>query len=624
MEFTSPMGQGLTAEQGTGAESAPASEEWLPETAVAQAAEFEKALEKALGTGSAPVAKRPAGRAMVRRTADHMGKKRRNAMAKRTSSRAPREKAESKKGAAKRAGGEDEEAEGEAKDAQGKGKGKGSAEKTPRKKKNPAVSQSPAAEAAEGAAGSGRKRSRPRQKLADQFNDSAAKQFYELVYQGLTAAQRRALRTNATAEVREVAGAGTAGMGEMAHRALMVFLEHKDRVQHCCERDNGCKAWVGELRAALFQDEKDKNTCVYSGFKPLQTGKGACAVHEKECPVEQEPFLAIMGYVTAGEREAAPSVSVILDYLRDKTPSVLLAMSTEDMGKKEEDPEWARQFYVDAHALGYERVYNDMVETSRFLVPLGRRRSYALFIKREHFEAFDVSDVQDRMATLTRGFECVPLPLDQLLMSKPPARRLSASEGGTAGDGVAKKSAAADDGEWKKKHRDFLRVKGLAWDFLCSACDKTLTGSKGYGELTSREQEVLAWALRSADGEAPTVVDVGRPISQVRSGGPGIMHTLTPPGKPFLVPQTRLLAGCEAVGFAGAPLPWSSGSELDNKELMNVASAAADPTVIMAVLIAFYVVMPPYIGAGEREGSEATDEDDDAARVVGFLQGFGA
>ena len=187
------------------------------------------------------------------------------------------------------------------------------------------------------------------------------------------------------------------------------------------------------------------------------------------------------------------------------------------------------------------------------------------------------------MLSRTELFKSSPRPLGSMCLKDADPRlqsELARRQESAKGDSSASST-------WFETHRIFLKTKGLSWQEVVPP--KTLQENPWFKVLPSREEQVLSYALQYAGGNV-TSADISQRIDRVSLGRDGVLPTITPHNKTWLVEQGRPLTGFEALGLQGFPMDILSSSEHcpSDPQLMDLAGNAFSGPVVMAVLVCMF------------------------------------
>ena len=465
------------------------------------------------------------------------------------------------------------------------------------------------------------------------FKGSVMRDFVEHAWEQLSGSEKGKIKENLLTRVYGPAsGPGLAtmcsgsGMAELAHTCLCEALGCDDAVLFSCEKEKWKKKFLQEVVFPVLSHDAEHG-CLFSDMAGLKKKLAACDVHEKKCNLPALVFLLMAGYscktlsrlnpngcqpgaLRAGSGSSGETCHALLDYLRIHRPVVCLLENVEEMGRDEDKSDNVAFFLEKLEELGYV-VASHVFDTANFGLPQHRRRAWQIVLCAHAFEDPDGAQeaVLAMMSVAKRFSMTEPWSLDRFLLAEDhPAVQAE----------LARKTNAGNPGHgenWKQRHKDFLKKKGVAWNQL--QLREEILASPWIHRLTARERETLAYGLMVAeqkkftltsgganegkepDAPAALAVDVSQRIDRCRIAVGNVFHTMVPGQKTWIITKNsdgqmeknRLLLGCEALALQGFPLTASSFSEGQQQDLAGNAFSA---TIVLALLLGVYAHLPPF------------------------------
>ena len=186
------------------------------------------------------------------------------------------------------------------------------------------------------------------------------------------------------------------------------------------------------------------------------------------------------------------------------------------------------------------------------------------------------------MLSRTELFKSSPRPLGSMCLKDTDPRlqsELARRQESAKGDSHAGST-------WFETHKNCLKTKGLSWQDVMPP--KTLQENPWFKVLPSQEKQALSYALQHA-GDI-TSADISQRIDCLSLGRDGVLPTITPHNRTWIVEQGRPLTGFEALGLQGFPMDILSSSEHcpSDPQLMDLAGNTFSGPVIMAVLVCMF------------------------------------
>ena len=466
------------------------------------------------------------------------------------------------------------------------------------------------------------------------FQASKMRVFVELAWERLTSEEKRKIKKNVLTRVYgPPSGPGVAtmcsgsGMAELAHRCLCEALGCDDAVLFSCEKEKWKKKFLQDLVFPVLSHDSDHG-CLFSDMASLSQKLVHCDVHGNKCTLPPLVFLAMVGYscktlsrmnpngcqpgaLRAGSGSSGETCHALIEFLRMHRPVVCLLENVEEMGRDEDKSDNVAFFLDKLEEHGYV-VASHVFDTANFGLPQHRKRAWQIALCAHAFENPDEAQTAVRaMMSMAKGFSMEkPWSLDEFLLPEDhPAVQAELTRKTNAG--------SPGNGEnWKQKHKDFLKKKGVAWNLL--QLPPEILASPWIHRLTARERETLAYGLmvaeqkqfslsgrktneaNEADAPAALAVDVSQRIDRCRIAVGNVLHTMVPGQKTWiitknsdgLIEKNRLLLGCEALALQGFPLTASSFSEAQQQDLAGNAFSA---TIALALLLGVYTHLPPFV-----------------------------
>ena len=354
--------------------------------------------------------------------------------------------------------------------------------------------------------------------------------------------------------------------------------------------------------ANVVQKSLGEQSCIFEEMAGLPSGQGACAAHGGHCALPRNANIFVCGFsckdlsrlssrFNGAERESILKMGMgtsggtfqaVLGYTKLVRPAIVILENVDEMSR-ESSPNvmYLHQAFADIDYAGASKVLN----TSDYGLPQARVRAWFVILDLRRFgcTAPEAQAMARTMLSRTELFKSSPRPLGSMCLKDADPRlqsELARRQESAKGDSSASST-------WFETHRIFLKTKGLSWQEVVPP--KTLQENPWFKVLPSREEQVLSYALQYAGGNV-TSADISQRIDRVSLGRDGVLPTITPHNKTWLVEQGRPLTGFEALGLQGFPMDILSSSEHcpSDPQLMDLAGNAFSGPVVMAVLVCMF------------------------------------
>ena len=157
---------------------------------------------------------------------------------------------------------------------------------------------------------------------------------------------------------------------------------------------------------------------MFNDIRDLHTGMGACAVHGRDCLVDFNSFMIVVGYscknLSSLNKNAKTDVlsqeigstwqtgHALLKYLRVAQPPIAVLENVDEMGKSEDDSHNVAFMNGMVRSLGYATATR-VLKAEEFYLPQRRRRAWTILISLVKFGL----DIEQADSILKKMFDLV-------------------------------------------------------------------------------------------------------------------------------------------------------------------------------------------------------------------------
>lgn len=425
-------------------------------------------------------------------------------------------------------------------------------------------------------------------------------------------------------------------MAEIVHDFVFSSVGECTNLLYSCE----CVPWKQQhLQATVHENAEGKSACLFTDMALLSSGYGECVVHHHRCVVPRQTFMLVAGYSCKGmsalkgtsREDVLPSESgssgktaaALIAFLKRFRIPVTILENVEEMAKEEGQSRNVAYLHSALRSAGY-MIMTKLLWANCYGLPQARKRAWSVVVHMDTF-GFTSESAREHLKAvfkLVEQLKKAPPSLDEFLL-KPDHDKVRAElhrrQETMRGD-------KKEDPSFLGLHQKHMAGKGVCWRTLAAPAD--VQTSPWFATLPPREKEIVGYALALHPNMLG--VDAGQRIDRAAILTGEHMNTITPGAKIFMTwkwgaqqkPLNRLLLGWEALMLQGYPVQALKGHSLSDPQMFDLAGNAFPSTILAAIYLSTYIVLPCHLYNNEQEEEEATgshDVDIDPGELFNFL-----